>query len=224
MAQAARHQGDAARSSGSPGAENRHPVRGRPPSGSTDNRKANPHDGELARCRCPGTSHGAPVGIRTPNLLIRSQMLYPLSYGRNARLAGRLTEDSRPLGGSRNQCRLLRSRFVSDPEGPPRRPIHDESTWHDGGRATDDNGGSGAAGSGPDGRLPGRPEAGADPVAAHPGGHAREHPRAVRGGPRGAGGDGRSVSRGWGVGSGRTTTRARSTAPGPTPGAAPDRP
>ena len=29
---------------------------------------------------------GAPEGIRTPNLLIRSQMLYPLSYGR---LAGR---------------------------------------------------------------------------------------------------------------------------------------
>jgi hypothetical protein len=26
---------------------------------------------------------GAPVGIRTPNLLIRSQMLYPLSYGRS---------------------------------------------------------------------------------------------------------------------------------------------
>ena len=25
---------------------------------------------------------GAPVGIRTPNLLIRSQMLYPLSYRR----------------------------------------------------------------------------------------------------------------------------------------------
>ena len=25
----------------------------------------------------------APAGIRTPNLLIRSQMLYPLSYGRN---------------------------------------------------------------------------------------------------------------------------------------------
>ena len=24
----------------------------------------------------------APEGIRTPNLLIRSQMLYPLSYGR----------------------------------------------------------------------------------------------------------------------------------------------
>jgi hypothetical protein len=26
--------------------------------------------------------HGAPEEIRTPNLLIRSQMLYPLSYGR----------------------------------------------------------------------------------------------------------------------------------------------
>jgi hypothetical protein len=25
----------------------------------------------------------APEGIRTPNLLIRSQVLYPLSYGRN---------------------------------------------------------------------------------------------------------------------------------------------
>jgi hypothetical protein len=25
---------------------------------------------------------GAPEGTRTPNLLIRSQMLYPLSYGR----------------------------------------------------------------------------------------------------------------------------------------------
>ncbi len=28
------------------------------------------------------TDLGAPEGIRTPNLLIRSQMLYPLSYGR----------------------------------------------------------------------------------------------------------------------------------------------
>src|SRR5690554_4247287 len=41
----------------------------------------------------PGTANGtprgavalgAPGGIRTPNLLIRSQMLYPLSYGRVA--------------------------------------------------------------------------------------------------------------------------------------------
>jgi hypothetical protein len=29
--------------------------------------------------------HGAAGGIRTPNLLIRSQMLYPLSYGCNKR-------------------------------------------------------------------------------------------------------------------------------------------
>ena len=28
--------------------------------------------------RCPDTSHGALEGIRTPNLLIRSQMLYPI--------------------------------------------------------------------------------------------------------------------------------------------------
>ena len=28
----------------------------------------------------------APEGIRTPNLLIRSQMLYPLSYGRSVYL------------------------------------------------------------------------------------------------------------------------------------------
>ena len=41
-------------------------------------------------------SASAPEGIRTPNLLIRSQMLYPLSYGRPPRrLAGRLHEDSR---------------------------------------------------------------------------------------------------------------------------------
>jgi hypothetical protein len=28
-------------------------------------------------------AYGAPGGTRTPNLLIRSQMLYPLSYGRS---------------------------------------------------------------------------------------------------------------------------------------------
>ncbi len=32
--------------------------------------------------------NGAPEGIRTPNLLIRSQMLYPLSYGRAAQYCG----------------------------------------------------------------------------------------------------------------------------------------
>jgi hypothetical protein len=37
------------------------------------------------QCRsamCPLVRCGAPEGTRTPNLLIRSQMLYPLSYGR----------------------------------------------------------------------------------------------------------------------------------------------
>ena len=45
----------------------------------------------------------APEGIRTPNLLIRSQMLYPLSYGRTRRRDGAvviLTEwsDGGPAG------------------------------------------------------------------------------------------------------------------------------
>jgi hypothetical protein len=47
---------------------------------------------ERRQCESRGTSEvteraselGAPEGIRTPNLLIRSQMLYPLSYGRSS--------------------------------------------------------------------------------------------------------------------------------------------
>jgi hypothetical protein len=35
---------------------------------------------------------GAPGGIRTPDLLIRSQSLYPLSYGRA------MADDTRPFG------------------------------------------------------------------------------------------------------------------------------
>src|ERR1035437_6944649 len=46
----------------------------------------------VEKSRTPPTSRGrpglsqqsAPGGIRTPNLLIRNQMLYPLSYGRIA--------------------------------------------------------------------------------------------------------------------------------------------
>ena len=34
--------------------------------------------------RSPVSTQSAPEGIRTPNLLIRSQMLYPLSYGRRS--------------------------------------------------------------------------------------------------------------------------------------------
>src|SRR3954453_22992254 len=60
---------------------------------------------------------GAPEGIRTPNLLIRSQTLYPLSYGRSAPARWKprrgLLEDTRP--------RLC----ASNPPGPERRPpIH----------------------------------------------------------------------------------------------------
>ena len=49
-------------------------------------------------------------GIRTPNLLIRSQMLYPLSYERSAWVCRRVDgEDQRP--GARSEfsaCRLRR--------------------------------------------------------------------------------------------------------------------
>ena len=38
---------------------------------------------------------GAPEGIRTPNLLIRSQVLYPLSYGRPAETASSMLQAGR---------------------------------------------------------------------------------------------------------------------------------
>jgi hypothetical protein len=38
--------------------------------------------GGLAYPQVKAASESAPEEIRTPNLLIRSQMLYPLSYGR----------------------------------------------------------------------------------------------------------------------------------------------
>src|SRR6478672_1552470 len=40
------------------------------------------------------STQSAPEGIRTPNLLIRSQMLYPLSYGRSP-LSGLLRRNGR---------------------------------------------------------------------------------------------------------------------------------
>jgi hypothetical protein len=55
-----------------------------------------------------GFSVCAPVGIRTPNLLIRSQMLYPLSYRRIVKQP----EDSRGGGQIRNQY-LDQSTFTS---------------------------------------------------------------------------------------------------------------
>lgn len=43
-------------------------------------------NGPLSRAVLYCLNQCAPGGIRTPNLLIRSQMLYPLSYGRNGLL------------------------------------------------------------------------------------------------------------------------------------------
>ncbi len=52
-------------------------------------RSAAPKPTNPAVCRKPrGETCGAPEGIRTPNLLIRSQMLYPLSYGRLSSIVG----------------------------------------------------------------------------------------------------------------------------------------
>ena len=39
--------------------------------------------------------HGAPGKTRTPNLLIRSQMLYPLSYGRGDNAEGETLTQAR---------------------------------------------------------------------------------------------------------------------------------
>ncbi len=44
-----------------------------------------PENAEAPELLLGGFTSSAPEGIRTPNLLIRSQMLYPLSYGRVAR-------------------------------------------------------------------------------------------------------------------------------------------
>ena len=49
----------------------------------TNRRTSKKKIAEIAGNPCSGALlGGAPEGIRTPNLLIRSQMLYPLSYGR----------------------------------------------------------------------------------------------------------------------------------------------
>lgn len=70
----------APRVAGSPGASSGPPGRRR---GRGRNEKRPPANRGPLVVRC------APEGIRTPNLLIRSQMLYPLSYGRVRRTAVR---------------------------------------------------------------------------------------------------------------------------------------
>ena len=46
------------------------------------------------RYRNVSAGQSAPEGIRTPNLLIRSQMLYPLSYGRRSSVVSWLSESA----------------------------------------------------------------------------------------------------------------------------------
>ena len=79
----ARQEARAANSGAHFGAQR--PFRGVPKAGQSKAPTASPLAGA-----CPTVStQCAPEGIRTPNLLIRSQMLYPLSYGRNDRQAYR---------------------------------------------------------------------------------------------------------------------------------------
>ena len=83
---------------------------------------------------CPSVStQSAPEGIRTPNLLIRSQMLYPLSYGRQTR--SRTTHRCPPRNSAKTSRAVRRGaslpayplRGKSDPPAgplryPPRHP------------------------------------------------------------------------------------------------------
>src|SRR6476620_5093176 len=62
-------------------------------------------------CRSVSTQ-SAPEGIRTPNLLIRSQMLYPLSYGRRCRTEDHPAQRRERLPGRRRAAK-------STPAPPP---------------------------------------------------------------------------------------------------------
>ena len=59
--------------------------------------------------------HCAPGGIRTPNLLIRSQMLYPLSYGRMATAKGSRAVPSPSNPFLAGHGRPLRPEFAGRP-------------------------------------------------------------------------------------------------------------
>ena len=60
----------------------------------------------------PRAESGAPGGTRTPNRLIRSQMLYPLRYGRFGGQASDTLADSRALEGTRTPNLLIRSQML----------------------------------------------------------------------------------------------------------------
>ena len=55
--------------------------------------------------------YSAPEGIRTPNLLIRSQMLYPLSYGRSIHLSCQTSRSPDSPTWRRREDLNLRSPF-----------------------------------------------------------------------------------------------------------------
>jgi hypothetical protein len=86
--------------------------------------------GFVGRCRTPPTSRGrsgsvstrsAPEGIRTPNLLIRSQMLYPLSYGRGCRVRDRQAQRRERLPVVRPQTEIRIGCGHDYKEGPSAR-------------------------------------------------------------------------------------------------------
>ena len=61
-------------------------------------------NGPLSRAASNCLNQCAPGGIRTPNLLIRSQMLYPLSYGRSVvRLSKRSIDNSETISAKRGE-------------------------------------------------------------------------------------------------------------------------
>jgi hypothetical protein len=76
-------------------------------------------NGPLSRTVSFCLNQSAPGGIRTPNLLIRSQMLYPLSYGRS-RTA--MIPASGDQAGRQTTCSRAAPR-IGPPPGRPRRPM-----------------------------------------------------------------------------------------------------
>lgn len=80
------------------------------------------------------STQSAPEGIRTPNLLIRSQMLYPLSYGRLSRfrMSG-ATGHENTRAGPWGEIAVRRPSGSTPPEpagAPPRPPLATTLTTH----------------------------------------------------------------------------------------------
>jgi hypothetical protein len=74
------------------------------------------------------SQQSAPGGIRTPNLLIRNQMLYPLSYGRSA-------ASGIPVRNVAKDYRLtlLRRKSASTPDRPAKRSRRQAECFNRGG-------------------------------------------------------------------------------------------